>query len=156
MKSIVERPKNLSFGQVKQDETKNFKIGACLVYRNWPNILQRVLPQNTKEIPVFQFLAFYFIFCSYEIFFYIDHFVWSIRFFWYPYQHIWWFVCHMTCVMKCHKTSFYDILWHMSYDINCHEVWQYGYQKIRIDQTIQHKHFKTIFETILVSKNQKK
>merc|ERR1711915_893400 len=57
LKIIVERPRNLSFGQVKQDMTKNFKIGACLVYRNWPNILQRVLPQNTKEIPVFQFFG---------------------------------------------------------------------------------------------------
>ena len=28
LKIIVERPRNLTFGQVKQDETKNSKIGA--------------------------------------------------------------------------------------------------------------------------------
>jgi len=72
----VERPGNLSFGQVEQDETKNFKIGAYLVYRNWQNILQRVLPQNTKEITVFQFFGLHLIFCSCELILdSLDHFV---------------------------------------------------------------------------------
>ena len=31
--------------------------------------------------------------------------------------------------------SFYDILWHMPYDIKCHQVCQYGYQKNCLDQT---------------------
>ena len=53
LKIIVERPRNLSFSQVEQDKTKNFKIGVYLVYRNWKYILQRILLQNTKEISVF-------------------------------------------------------------------------------------------------------
>ena len=137
MKIIVERPRNLSFGQVKQDETKNFKIGACLVYRNWPNILQRVLPQNTKEITLFQFFAFYLIFSSCENFLHsLDQFFWSMRFFWYPYWHsLWYIIWHMAYVIKCHKIPFYVILWHMSYDMKCHKLCQYGYQKNRIDHT---------------------
>ena len=33
--------------------------------------------------------------------------------------------------------SFYDILWHLPYDIKCHELCQYGYQKKRIDETME-------------------
>ena len=38
-------------------------------------------------------------------------------------------------VIKRHKMALYDILRHMPYDIKCHKVCQYGYQKKRIDQT---------------------
>ena len=41
----------------------------------------------------------------------------------------------MAFVIKCHKMAFYGILWQMPYAINCHKVWQYGYQKNRVDQT---------------------
>ena len=72
----MEHPTNLSFGQVKQDETKNFKIGAYLVYRNWKNIFQRILLQNTKEMSVFQFFALNLIFCSSGMILNpLDHFV---------------------------------------------------------------------------------
>ena len=49
---------NILFGQVEQEETQNFKIGAYLVYQDWKNILQRILPKNTKEMTVFQFFTF--------------------------------------------------------------------------------------------------
>ena len=62
----------------------------------------------------------------------IDQFVWSIRFFWYPYWHTLW---HFMSYGICHKTPFYDVLWHMIYDIKCHKVCQYGYQKKCINQT---------------------
>ena len=54
----MERPRNLSFGQVEQDETKVFKIGAYLVYRKWKINLQWILPKNTKEMSVFHFFTF--------------------------------------------------------------------------------------------------
>ena len=31
--------------------------------------------------------------------------------------------------------AFFGILWQMLYGMKCHKVWQYGYQKNRIDQT---------------------
>ena len=45
-------------------------------------------------------------------------FCWSRRIFWYPYCHILCHLCHVTCVIKWQKNSFYGILWHMSRDIN--------------------------------------
>merc|ERR1711915_908189 len=81
LRTIVERPRNPSFGQVEQDETKNFKIGAYLVYRNRKNIPQRILPKNTKEMSVFQFFTFNSKFCSCEmISHYLDQFVISFVF----------------------------------------------------------------------------
>ena len=58
---------NLSFGQVEQDKTKKIKIGAYLVYQNWKTILQRIIPQNTKEMSVFLFFTFNPKICSYEM-----------------------------------------------------------------------------------------
>ena len=45
-------------------------------------------------------------------------FCWSRRIFWYPYCHILCHLCHVTCVIKWQKMSFYGILWHMSRGIN--------------------------------------
>ena len=64
-------------------------------------ILQGVLIQYTKEILVYQFFWIYFIICSCEkIFKSLDQFVWSIRFFWYPYWHTLW---HFMSYGICHK-----------------------------------------------------
>ena len=35
-------------------------------------------------------------------------FCWLRRIFWYPYCHILCHLCHVTCVIKCQKMSFYD------------------------------------------------
>ena len=42
--------------------------------------------------------------------------------------------------------SFYDILWHLPYDIKCHELCQYGYQKKRIDETNWSKAIRIIIQ----------
>ena len=66
-------------------------------------ILQGTLIQYTKEILVYQFFWIYFIICSCEkIFKILDQFVWSIRFFWYPYWHTLW---HFMSYGICHKLS---------------------------------------------------
>ena len=51
--------------------------------------------------------------------------------------------------------SFYDILWHMPYDIKCHQVCQYGYQKNRLDQTNWSKGCKIIFQEQNLTQNPK-
>ena len=50
---------------------------------------------------------------------------------------------------------FYDVLWHIPYDIKCHKVWQYGYQKNRIDQTNWSKGCRIIFQEQNVTQNPK-
>ena len=64
LKIITERPRKLYIGQLEHDETKNYLIGAVLVFRNEQSILQRNYPQNTKKKLEFQFFAFYPLFCS--------------------------------------------------------------------------------------------
>ena len=55
-----------------------------------------------------------------------NQFVWSMLFFWFPYCHtLWQFMSYYIC----HELAFCDILWHMSYDMKCYKVWQYGYRK---------------------------
>ena len=51
--------------------------------------------------------------------------------------------------------AFYDILWHMPYDIKCHQVCQYGYQKNRLDQTNWSKGCKIIFQEQNLTQNPK-
>ena len=51
--------------------------------------------------------------------------------------------------------AFYDILWHMPYDIKCHQVCQYGYQKNRLDQTNWSKGCRIIFQEQNLTQNPK-
>ena len=53
-------------------------------------------------------------------------------------------LCHLIFVIKCNKMTFYGILWHSSDDIKSHGLWQYGYQRKRIDQTKWAKGFRII------------
>ena len=93
--------------------TKNFveiwaNLGMSISHLN----LQSILPKNTKEILLFYFFGFCFIFCSCQTILHnLDHFVWSIRFFWYPYCHTLW---HLMSYGICHKMPFYGILWFTS------------------------------------------
>ena len=48
--------------------------------------------------------------------------------------------------------AFYANLWHMPCDIKCHKVWQYGYQKNRIDQT----NWSMGYWTLRIEKNEAK
>ena len=47
---------------------------------------------------------------------------------------------------------FYDILWHLPYDIKCHKVWQYGYQINRHDQTNWYMEFKSVEQEHFLAK----
>ena len=51
--------------------------------------------------------------------------------------------------------SFHDISWHIPYDIKCHQLCQYGYQKNRLDQTYWSTGFKTIFQEQNLTQNPK-
>ena len=103
LKIITEHSRNLYIGQLKQDETKNYLIRAVLVFRNGQNILQGNLAKNTKKKLEFQFFAFYPLFCSQlMVLNHLDQFVWSRRFFWYPYWHSLW---HLMSYGTYHKMS---------------------------------------------------
>ena len=52
--------------------------------------------------------------------------------------------------------AFYGILWHTPYDIRCHKVWQYGYQKKRIDQTKWSKLCRIVWQEQNMKQNPKK
>ena len=65
------------------------------------------------------------------------------------------FFCNMAYVIKCHKTPFYDNLWHMPCRIKCHKICQYGYQKNRLDQTNWSIGFKILFQEQNKTKNGK-
>ena len=104
----------------------------------------------------FYIFAFFVQFCSKKnILKAADQFVWSIRFFWYPYCHTLWHLWHMAFVIKCHKMAFYGILWRMSYGIKCNKLCQYGYQKNRIDQTNWSKLCKRFSQDQISNKKQK-
>ena len=50
--------------------------------------------------------------------------------------------------------GFLGILWQMPYAIKCYKVWQYGYQKNRIDQTNWSMNAKTNLDEDILSKIQ--
>ena len=64
-------------------------------------------------------------------------------------------LCQITHVIKWRFMPFYDILWHMPYDINCHQVCQYGYQKNRLDQTNWSKGCRIFFREQNLTQNPK-
>ena len=67
------------------------------------SFLQRHSSKNTKEKLTFQFFAFFATFFSIlRVHYPIDQFVWSIRFFWYPYRHTLW---HFMSYDICHNIS---------------------------------------------------
>ena len=55
----------------------------------------------------------------------------------------------------CYKISFYDNLWHMPYDIKCHQVCQYGYRKNRLDQNNWSKGCRIFFQEQNLTQNPK-
>ena len=61
----------------------------------------------------------------------------------------------MAYVIKWQKMAFYDILWHMPYDIKCHQVCQYGYQKNRLDQNNWSKGCRIFFQEQNLTQNPK-
>ena len=68
----------------------------------YKSFLQRNLLKNTKEKLVFHFFTFFASLCANLMVNYpIDQFVWSIRFFWYPYCHTLW---HFMSYGICNKT----------------------------------------------------
>ena len=105
---------NLLISSTKWHEKHNFQIiWPHLGLRKQLFILQRISPKNTKgniEILVF---GLYSKICSWRMILNIlDHFVWSICFFWYLYCHSSWHFMSYGIGQKRHKMAFYDILWH--------------------------------------------
>ena len=110
--------------------------------------------KNTKGKSLFYHFTFLVNFFPCQIILvFIEHFVWSSRFFRYPYYHIF---QHIMSYDIYHKPPFYDILWHMPYDITCHKIWQYGYKKNRLDQTKWSMTTRIIWQEQNLTKNVKK
>ena len=137
--SFMGHPEKLHFALIKQRK-KTFVPRRSGSYPAFWFLKSHILQRNSLKIQrenwYFSFLHFLAIFFSCPMVFDpMDQFVWSIRFFWYPYWHT---------------------VWHsMSYGIKCHEVCQYGYQKNRIDQTNWAKDFKIIHQKENLEKNPK-
>ena len=84
---------------------------------HWTYFLQRNWLKNRKENLVSWFFAFYaFKLIKMTNFAFLDQFVCSLPFFWYPYCYMLW---HFVLYDICHKMAFYGILLHISYDIKC-------------------------------------
>ena len=79
---------------------KNFRSLEAFVFECHPfSYLQRNMVKNTKENLTFQFFAcFSLFFLVLRVQYPIAQFVWSIRFFWYPYWHtLWQFMSYGIC-----------------------------------------------------------
>ena len=122
------------------EKCKNFCSNANVRMTHGSFKVQRNL---LNENLVFQFLGIFAKKCSCPTLLNsIYQFVWSSRLIWYPYCHtLWHFMSYGKC-QNCHKMEFYDIFWHLPYDMKCHKVWQYGYQINRLDQTNWYMEFK--------------
>ena len=76
------------------------------MFRNGQNILQGNLAKNTKKILEFQFFVFYPLFCSkIKVLTHLDKFVWSRRFFWYPYGIFFVFLAKFPCKYFAHSET---------------------------------------------------
>ena len=51
--------------------------------------------------------------------------------------------------------TFYDILWHMTHDINCHKVWQYGNKRTVLIRLIDQEALKSFAKKQNKTKNAK-